>query len=529
VAKVRDFLRGPIVAPALRPLLLHFMNLETETIPEMDVDANLRIVYFFIKLVLMGTLFIDRDYSDKYDLCTIPSAQEEFYADLIPLFRPLPCRHLSIYGALFPSIQTAVFSAALNLSSIILSHINITNEIIVSIGNNCKNLVELRLQHVLLWTNLSIDSFCEAFFEGSSRSLILSLMKEHREQEVKLSLPKLKILELMYGDNIIAEDYHLFILTFYINVSLEYSDWKSDYFAPGLYSTYFMNVIRKCLHNSRTLSISTLIITSRDLATVDNKYLDRLESHIPFLKKLIVSFDRNLDKERVSSSLIGLISRNQSIRSLYADVGAVPAVAVNAMQPFLLNRPDILTELTIETEDQDSGYLLYSIRDLLLLCKSLSVFRLKVKSSRDLDKKPPSNLLFPIRESLREIWVQELSTSIVQTPINSNDYCNRLDVLNCFLSAAPNLETFSFSVSEDMSSVLDTLGGRCRRLHVLIHEGHAWRPSPHQIDRLISNHRNLEELYLEDIQAQDLGPLILKYANTRLIIRFGTLDNWTRS
>ena len=501
----------------------------------MDFEANYFPEYLskmLLKLVNMKTVFLDRDYSDKDKLCLIPSTEEDFVVDLIARLGPLPCTNLSIYGALFPSIQEIIIKSSPHLTTLALSHLNITNEILITVCKYCEKLEVLRLQHILLWNVLSIESFCEGFFKGSSLSELKTFLKDRKLEEAKLSFPKLRELELSYGASETAVNFHVLILSFYKNVNLVYSNWKSGFFDDSFYGDFFGSVIKKSISLSGYLSIGTLITRASEFINMSEVYLKRISFNCPLVSRLKLDCTKfsssSASVQKAASNLKFYLNLNINIKTIYIDMGGSTELSMALLRPSLLMRSSSLTELTLESGEKEKGLLVLRIKEIMDICFAIKVLRVIVWFSLSLTL-PQSfaRLNFPVRESLQEIWIHERGHDV--RTLESSDYNSRMKLISALTKASPALTTLSISVPMELAGILDKFSSHARVLHILIHDGFEWQPSVHQFKRLIESHRELEQLYLEDVSEDTFSQLKRNYQSTMLRIFWGTLDGWPRS
>ncbi|XP_018017658.1 uncharacterized protein LOC108674232 [Hyalella azteca] len=506
----------------------------TEVHPKDDSDFVQHLSKLCLKLVLLTEVFIDRDYGDRDKLCVVPSVWVNWMVELIKSLEPLPTKVLSCYGAMYPGIVESVLKAAPNIRELNLSHLNITDDLLVAASKFCPRLERLRLLHCYPWLVLSRQGFARAFFGDQSYENLVKCLKIKPKQRVEIQFANLKQIELSYGPVRIISDFHIALLALYKNLNLIYSEWKFNFFDEG-YENFCEDVIIEAMSVSGTLSIDNLFIKADYLHELSADGLDRLVWHCPLLTTLRIDCRTTQARssaaavKKIGCQLAHIARGRKTIHSIHANVSKDDWHTRSILIPFILTRASSLIDITLEA-CSDSEQLSTSLVKLVLeTCPQVERLRLKVWN-RSLIRLPTATsdtLAFPQRSTLSEIWLHEGGPGEIEGSLSS---CRLwLVLLNSLLSSAPNIKTLSFTICEGLINILVKLHSNVERMHVHFLDGHEWQPSENQLHALISNQPKLQCLFLEEISGDLFWKVQQYYEQTQLQIHWGTLNNWPRS
>lgn len=522
----------PLCGP--RHILDAVLDTSTEVHPSQDRDFMQHIVKLCLKLIILETVFIDRDYGDRDKLCVIPFIWVDWTAGLIDAFKSLRIKKMSCYGAMYPNILESILKISPAIQELNLSHLNITDDLLIVSSEHCKNLETLRLLHCYPWLVISPQGFAKAFFGHESCDYVLQCLKTNQREKLKMTFRKLKHIELSYGPVTTITQFHILLLAGYSDVKFLYSDWKSNFFDDG-YENYCEDVINEVITFSGSLSIEDVFIKADLIYDFTDDDIKRLLWNCPFLSNLRIdcrvvrSRSSPIALKRIGDRLAKIAKGQKNISALYCNVARENYTSQTIILPFLLMRATTLTEVTIEACNPSEQISVSLIKLVLETCPFIKRLKIKVWT-RSLIQFPSLDtdaISLPERPSLREILIHEAGPGEDES---SSSICKLwLILLNSLVVCAPNLQCFSFTICEGLINILTKFKSNLERLHVHILDGHVWQPSELQLKTFVRNHPNLNDLYLEELP----GPLFWKLRQivkeSLLKIHWGNMDGWPRS
>ncbi|KAF2363529.1 Leucine-rich repeat domain L domain-like [Trinorchestia longiramus] len=510
------------------------LDILTEVHPRHDGDFAQHLTKLCIKLVTLRTVFIDRDYDDRDKLCVVPCLWASWVADLIRSLHPLPTEVLSCYGALYPNIIESVLRAAPLIKELNLSHLNITDDLLVSASWHCSQLERMRLLHCYPWLVISPQGFAQAFFGEKSCETLLEGLTTKKQQHVKIKFRKLKELELSYGPVRTITDFHILLMCYYKNLKFIYSEWKSNFFDDG-YENYCEDAIMEAIMASGAVSVDNLLIKVDYLHELSTSELETLIWNCPLLTALRIdcrgvrSRSSHVLGKRIGDQLVEIGRGRKSICTLHANVSKEECHTRAILLPFLLTRASSLTDVTLEACSALEYISVNFIKLVLETCPSIERLKIKVwiRSMVRLPSAASDIIAFPQRHSLREIWLHEDGPGESE---GSLSICKLwLILLKSLLAAAPDIQSLSFTICEGLINVLSKLHSDVERLHVRILDGHEWQPSVSQFRSLIRNQPKLKVLFLEEVSGSLFWEMSKIFQPTQLQIFWGNFEGWPRS
>ena len=508
------------------------LDLLTEVHPDDDDKFLTHFTRMCLKLILLKDVFIDRDYGDKDKRCVVPYLWEMWFARLIENMGSLPCKKLSIYGAMYPSISEAIIRSSPSLTTLVLSNINITDDLLLTVSRFCPNLEKLYLQAIFPWMVLSIEGFCAAFFKGQTYDYLVSCLEQKQAKNIPLSFTNLKEIELGYGSSrTCVVDFHLLILSFYKNVKFVFSQWKANFFEEG-YENYCEDVVQESISRSGTLSIETLFMKADYLCELSHADINYLLWNCPLLND--IKIDCNVSSSRFGANSVKNIGEKLSyfgresmnITSVYANVAVKERITQSVLGPFL-NSGVNLTDVTLEANNTHETMSITLISQILKTCTTLEKLRIRVWA-RSMIEYPSvgfDKFNFPTCEHLSELWLHEDGPG----DDDEVDYMLWLHLLYGLLAGAPNLMTLSFTMCQGLKNMIDQLFTSAQRVHVHLKDGYEWNFSIKQLNDFILRQPNLKILHLEEVSAKVFWRLKELYSSTQLNLHWGNLDGLPRS
>ncbi|RXG53458.1 hypothetical protein Avbf_17366 [Armadillidium vulgare] len=160
----------------------------TELEPDKQCDLTDYVFYLLLKVFLLESVFIDRDYPNNFGLCLIPCAYESLIRSVLK-GHTFKVKKLFIYGATYPSILETIISQAKDLKQLAVSQINLTDNLMNCI-RFCPELEELYLLHSYIWMAVSSSALCRGFFDNFPEEIVSQ--KYENEEEMTLSFPQIK-------------------------------------------------------------------------------------------------------------------------------------------------------------------------------------------------------------------------------------------------------------------------------------------------------------------------------------------------
>ena len=463
----------------------------------------------------------------------VPSSWEHWLATLVRDLKPLPVQEFSVYGGLFPSVLESMIQSSVNITSIKVSHINITDDLLLTISSSCPNLEKLYLLHSFPWMVISIKGLCEAFFKNKPMEYIWNCLIEKEFHKVELSFPKLKEIELSYGEGSEITFYHLVIVSFYKNVKFVHSSWKTN-LIEAAYNGHCEDVIQESIALTGASSLAHVFVSADYLFDLTQSQLRNLLWNLPLLAHLTIgcatspSRSSSADADLIGSKLCLIAKENIRIKSVSVTVTDREDLTRAIILPFLVSKSLNLTEVTIEAYELQEKIYVSLIRSVIETCKVIKCFKALVWdiSNIQFPYPEPDLIVLPERESLKEIWLHGGIEGADAYDIAPNLY---LILLNSLVMAAPNLETLSITVCHGFENILVNMTSGVSNLHVHVTDGCESQPSFDHWIKMVANQPNLQNLYLEEVDGKTFWKIKKKFSATCLSIHWGTLDGWPRS
>ena len=487
-----------------------------------------------LKLLLLQEVFLDRDYGDKDKSCLVPYLWEEWFGDLLRELKPFCFHTLNAYGALYPSLLGFITQNAPNLISISLSHINITDDLLLSIGCSCPYLEKLYLKHCYPWTVISLKYFTLAFFKGQTVEYVMRCLQESNFHEVQLSFPRLREIELCYGEHPGILHCHLFLSCFYKNVKFVLSLWQINLMNEW-YHSYCEDVVQESIGYTGASSLDHLYITANHLFELSKEQLRNLSWNLPLLANVTMCCDTLetrssvTDARRIGDNLSILATDNDRITSISVSLSDNEDFYVSILRPFLVIKSTTLTDITLEASGSSEILTITFLQQVLATSTVLCKFRIIVGDLNNIQFPPefPESFVLPERKTLREIWLHDNIPSF--RPPDEIKLRHYITLNKSMMTSAPDLQTVSISVCQRTESILNQISSNVSGLHVQLNDGCEFQPPIEQWIRMIHRHPNLQDIYLDDVCEETFWKLQKRFASTRLMFHWGTLDGWPRS
>ena len=516
----------------------HFLELaldtHTEVHPRDDQDFPRHLSRLLLRLVLLQDVFLDRDYGDKDRRCVIPFAWERWTARLLAQLAPfVQLVHLKVYGGMYPSILTAVLRGASHLTSLHISHINITDEILLVLAKWCPNLHTLYLLHNFPWQVISIEAFCAAFFGGATHQEVNRAYK-NGSLHIKLTFPQLKNIDLAYGDIEVAREFHKLLLTFYPGLRNISCPWKTTYFEDR-YQNYSHDVLLPLVSRERLLAIQSVFFDDNTLYNLEHRFLHQLACSCPEVQTFTLDCSLRGPKhvsEVAGSRLTKLKKSWKHLAKLHFNVNSENHLTLALLLPFLQVHGTTLTTLMVEATSPGQTLHIATLCIFLKVCPNLTNLGVRVWSKNmvvaELDEQ--GTLGISNCSALQDFSLHEEGPGDADEEVVEVRHAERWMALLCgVLTAAPELSSLSLSMCRGLASILDKLASNVQILHLHLKDGYEWQPTAHQVCQLVCRLPHLQHLYLEEICGQLYWRLRQRYQHTALRLHWGNLYEWPRT
>ncbi|XP_071515451.1 uncharacterized protein [Panulirus ornatus] len=511
------------------------LNTQTEVHPRYDQDFPKHLSRLLLKLVLLDTVFIDRDYGDKDRRCVVPFAWEQWVARLVVRLGPFPhLQKLSIYGGMYPSILTAILQGAPCLNSLFISHINITDEILMAVSRSCQQLERLYLLHSFPWQVISMKAFCAAFFCGASKRELIREIRNGETSLVNITFTSLKEVELAYGKIEVAKEFHRLLLTYYPDLIRVSCEWKTNFFEDG-YSGHAHDVLLPVMSMGNQLSISNVFLDNGTVYNVGLEQLYHLAWCCPQVKSLILdcAIHSTLGVcEDSGRQLAKLTGEWPSLSELHVNVNSEDRLTRAILMPTLCAYGSLLKSLTLEANTPGQRLHAATLQLFLQLCPNLRRLKLRVwnRSMVEAPLDTQGCLEMPKSMSFEDLSLHEDGPGDDDEPLAEAEHLTRwLTLLQALLVAAPKLTTLSLSVCHGLAPILDKLTSDVQVLHLHVKDGSEWQPSANQIYQLVGRLPHLQHLFLEELSGCTFWRVWRHFQNTSLTVHWGNLHGWPRT
>lgn len=511
------------------------LDAHTDVHPKHDQDFPRHLSRLLLRLVLLQDVFLDRDHGDKDRRCVIPFAWERWTARLVAQLAPFAQMvHLKVYGGLYPSILAAVLRGASHLASLYISHINITDEILLVIARKCSKLHTLYLLHNFPWLVISMKAFCAAFFGGATHREVNYAYKKGSLQDIKQTFPKLKNIDLAYGDTEVAREFHKLLLTFYPDLENISCPWKTTYFEDG-YQNHGHDVLIPLVSRKRPLAIQNVFFDDNTLYNLGHQFLHQLTCCCPQVQ--IITLDCNLREPKQRSEVTGnqLVQLKTSwkhLAKLHLNVNSKNHLTQALLLPFLRAHGTKLTTLMVEATSPGQMLHVPTLCILLQECPNLTHLGVRVWSKNMVEAELDDRGHLGIANclALQEFTLHEEGPGDADEAAAEARHAERwMALLQGVVGAAPNLSSLSLSICSGLASILNKLACNVHILHLHVKDGYEWQPTIDQVCQLVCRLPHLHHLYLEEVCGQLYWRLKRRYQHADLQLHWGNLYGWPRT
>lgn len=505
------------------------LDVHTEVHPQHDSDFPRHLTRFLLRLALLRDVFLDRDYGDKDRRCVIPFAWERWTARLVARLAPFTqLAQLRVYGGLYPSILAAVLRGASRLASLQISHINITDDILLDIAKWCPNLHTLRLLHSFPWQVISMKAFCAAFFSGAMPCKVIGAYKTGRLQDIQQTFPQLKDVDLAYGGIRVASKFHKLLLNFYPELRSVSSPWKTIHIEDG-YQYYGSEVLFSLLARERVLAIRSVFFDDVTLYTLRQERLEQLARCCPQVQAVTVDcvlVEPEHGCDEAGARLAQLTGHWKHMSELHVNVNTTTSRTKALLQPCLRVHGASLTALTVEA-DSPGLVLEATLLDILLqACPNLTCLGVRVWNRNMMEAQLDGQDRLPLPQcaALQKFSLHE------QGPGDGDEaghVARWLALVGGVVATAPGLATLS--LCRGLACLLNTLACHATTLHLHVKDGHEWQPTAEELCRLVGRMPRLHHLYLEEVSGELFWRLRRRYRHTDMRLHWGNLHDWPRT
>ncbi|KAK7084985.1 hypothetical protein SK128_001573 [Halocaridina rubra] len=506
----------------------------TDVHPREDHDFSRHLTYLLLKLVLLESVFVDRDYGDKDKRCVIPFAWESWVETFISSLAPFENIHeLKVYGGMYPNILSEILKGTPNLKSLFISHINITDEILMAASRSCPKLEKLYLLHNFPWQVISMRAFCAAFFKCASKNELVSGYRAGRVRNIRKSFSCLREVELAYGDINVARDFHRLLLFYYNELRTMNCEWKVNVFDDN-YAAHSREVLIPVTIKGVKLSLSNVFLECGTIYTMGLEQLHKFAWNCPDVTSLILDCTSS-STPRVSEAegrhILELVLEWHKLENLHINVNAEHELTIAYLLPTLKTKGPLLRSLTLEAATTSQKLDVGTLSFFLEQCPNLSNLNIRVWKQSMLqtsDKKNKINI--PVCQELRELSFHEDGPGDTETIQEEERHRDTwVGFLGALIDASPQLYALSISICRELSSVLDKLSCDVQVLHVHVKSCYEWNPSTEQLRKLVSRLPNLQHLYLEEVRGKTFWKIKHYYRHTGLKVHWGNLHGWPRT
>ncbi|XP_042231865.1 uncharacterized protein LOC121872870 isoform X1 [Homarus americanus] len=511
------------------------LDTHTEVHPRHDQDYPRHLTGLLLKLVLLDNVFIDRDYGDKDRRCVVPFAWERWVAQLISRLGPFPhLQELKVYGGMYPSILASILWGAPHLTSLFISHINITDNIIMAVSRSCPMLEKLYLLHSFPWQVISMKAFCAAFFEGASKRELLKAIRTGQTSNISVTFTSLKEIELAYGEIEVAKEFHKLLLTYYPNLSKVSSDWKTNLFEDG-YSGHGYDVLLPVVSKGNHLSLLSVFLDGETVYSLDLERLHQLAWCCPLVKALTLDCAVHGTPrvcEAAGRQLAELTGEWSHLSELHVNLSIEDHLTHAILMPTLRAHGYLLRSLTIEANSPSQRLHAATLYLFLQLCPNLTKLGLRVwnRYMFEAPLETEENIEMPKCGSLEEISLHEDGPGDNdEPPAEAGHLARWLALLQALIAATPKLFTLSVSVCHGLALLLDKLTCDAQVLHLHVKDGYEWQPTADQVCQLVSRLPHLQHLYLEEVSGRIFWRVWRRCQHTGLTLHWGNLQGWPRT
>ncbi|XP_042867600.1 uncharacterized protein LOC122250307 [Penaeus japonicus] len=509
----------------------------TEVNPKYDQDFPTHLTRLLLKLVLLDAVFVDRDYGDKDRRCVVPFAWERWFARLVARLGPFThLQELQVYGGMYPSILAAILKGAPFLTSLLISHINITDEILLVASRFCPRLERLYLLHNFPWQVISLKAFCAAFFDGASKRDLVRVMRAGCEGNVRRTFNSLQEVDLAYGEIEVAKEFHRFLLSFYPDLTSISCEWKTNVFEDG-YSSHGYDVLFPIISKGQQVSLKRVYLDGVTLYSAGRARLQQMAWSCPAVTSLSLDCSTRGSPsvyETAGKQLTELLSEWTHFSELHANVSCEDHVTHTMLTPALRVHGGRLTSLTLEASCPGQRLHAATVCLLVHLCPALTSLRLRVWNRSMLEAPasdtPSSTPLELHCANLEEFCLHEDGPGDQDDPVAEEGHLARwTGLLEAVMAASPLLATLSISICRGVAPLMDKLQSDILVLHLHVKDGYEWEPSVEQLCQLVSRLPRLQHLFLEEVSGRLFWRVRRRYQYTGLRVHWGNLYGWPRT
>ncbi|KAK4311028.1 hypothetical protein Pmani_017443 [Petrolisthes manimaculis] len=510
------------------------LTAETEIHPRHHQDFARQVSALALQLALLPDVFLDPDYSDQDRRCLVPFAWERWVARLVARLAPFPqLQRLRVYGGLYPSILAAVLRGASHLTALHISHINITDNILLTAARCCPHLTSLLLLHNFPWQVISTHAFYAAFFNEASRRTVTRSKRNGCNSELQLSFPALREVEVAYGNHEVAREFHQVLVALYPGLTALTCPWKNNIFEDG-YGSHGGLVLLPLLPRPG-LSLTTVFFDVPTLAGITPLKMRHLVAACPqttcFTLDCGLSVSTSLC-EIAGSRLAQLVAAWPQLEKLHINVSDKDHLTHRVVMPALTICGNTLTVLTLEAAAPGQQLYLTTVTHLLQMCPLLYSLTLRVWSRNQvaLQQDSKDSQFMPPCSALRYFSLHEDGPGDSDDgSAESRNVESWTTLLSGIVTAAPDLTTLSTSVCRGLTSLLDKLTCHVTTLHLHVCDPQDWQPSADQLVALVTRVPSLQQLYLEEVSGKIFWRVRRRFLHTDLHLYWGNLHGWPRT
>ncbi|XP_066942941.1 uncharacterized protein [Macrobrachium rosenbergii] len=502
--------------------------------PKYDKDFGKHLTGILMKFTVLESVFIDRDYGDKDKQCVIPFAWEGWVTKLVHILGPFESLlELKVYGGMYPSILEAILQEAPNLKSLFISHINITDELLIIASKSCPMLEKFYLLHNFPWQVISMKAFCKTFFKGRSLSKLSDNVLLGEDKCVYRSFTSLKEVEVAYGRIEVAKNFHKLLLAYYPELTSYTCEWKTNVF-DDQYSNHGRDILMPITRNGKVLSVTKVFFECGVVYTMGLERLHKFAWCCPDVRSLVLDLT-NMGTAKICKSagrqMLELILEWPKVEELHLNLHCDDEFNMSFLMPIMSTKGQALKSLILEaptvSQCLNSSIIIWFLQQ----CPNLVRLKMHVWQRSMLNV--PNNgegLSFPVCQNLKEISFHEDGPGDNDTPAAEPGHRQRwCAVLEALLKSAQNLQILSISMCHGLSSLLKNSVCNVEIFHLHVKSCYERNPSVEKIQGLVNCLPNLQWLYLEELRGSTYWRIWRHYRHTGLNIRWGNLYGWPRT
>ncbi|XP_068231429.1 uncharacterized protein [Palaemon carinicauda] len=502
--------------------------------PKYDKDFGKHLTGVLMKFTVLKSVFIDRDYNDKDKQCVIPFSWEGWVQKLFHILGPFESLYeLKVYGGMYPSILEAILQEAPNLKSLYISHINITDEILIIASKSCPMLEKFYLLHNFPWQVISIEAFCKTFFKGPSLNKLSTNVLMRKDKSVYNSFNCLKEVEIAYGRIDVAKKFHRLLLAYYPKLTSYTCEWKTNVFDDH-YSNHGCDILMPITRNGAILSVTKVFFECGVVYTMGLEQLHKFALCCPNVKSLVLDLT-GVETAKICGSagkqILEIILDWPKLEELHLNLHFDDEFTKGFLMPIMSTKGQALKSLILEAPTVSQRLNSSIIFWLLKQCPNLVCLKMHVWQRSILNI--PNNgkeVNFPVCQHLKEISFHEDGPGDNDSPDAEQSHRVRwCAVLEGLLNAAPNLQILSISLCHGLSLLFKNTTYNIEILHVHMKSSYERNSTVEKVQGLVSCLPNLQWLYLEELRGSTYWRIWRHYRYSGLNIRWGNLYGWPRT